>query len=221
MNLETKEPSEREPMNLERISFAIILATLTFVLGFMISYIVSYNQENSLEGVQENLKYDLLSFQVENELANGSCQLFDPYRFAVEMEKIGFSIDLLEKRLGKEDKQVIEKKKLYSLLEVQHFLYVEKYKKNCNNSMHTVLFFYSNNPNEATDGELLGRLLDYLKLRHNNLMIYSFDYNLDTPIINTLKYKYNITEPNIIIVDDKIKLSDVKKSKEIKRYIQK
>ncbi|HRZ85175.1 MAG TPA: hypothetical protein P5277_00160 [Candidatus Paceibacterota bacterium] len=219
--LELKEPEKRKPMNLERIAFALILASLTFVLGFMISYTVSYTQYKSIQDLQDNMKYDLLSVQIEKSLVGNSCTLFNPYRFSSEMSDMGFTIDLLEKRFGKNDEKVIEKKKIYSLLEVQHFLYINDYRKNCNKSMHTILFFYSNEENDIGQGELFGRILNYVKTTNKNVMIYSFDYNLDDPLINTLKKKYNIIQPNTILIDENVKLTSIKNSEEVSFYIDK
>ncbi|MFA6022852.1 MAG: hypothetical protein WC781_02070 [Candidatus Pacearchaeota archaeon] len=220
MALQEIKPIENKHFNYESIVFSIILASLMFVMGFLISYTVSYSQYKDLKLDQDNMKYDLLSFQVENQLLGDSCELLNPYRFASEMDDMGLKISILEKSFGKQDSKVIEKKEIYSILEAQHFLYIKDINTKCNKNINTLLFFYSNNENEATDGELYGTIISALKSNNNDLMVYSFDYWLDTPIVNLMKTKYNVTIPNTIIINEKTKLTNIKNIKDIQIYLK-
>ena len=42
----------------------------------------------------------------------------------------------------------------------------------------------------------------FKKLNSDKIMIYSFDYNLESSIINKLKRDYNITGAPIIVIDE-------------------
>ena len=185
-----------------RVLLAFLLATLFFLMGFLVSYLISYSRYQSVLGVQEQIRYNLLGLDLEKELARDSCDIFNPEEFTRELGQMGNTITLLEDRWGKTDERVLEQKKVYSLLEVQHFLLVQENNKQCGTKYPEILFFYSNLGSYENRANQIGFILGNLKLQNSNVMVYSFDYDLDYAIINILKEKYNITEPNTIVVNE-------------------
>jgi hypothetical protein len=113
-----KTDKEIRPAYGWKVLTAFLLATIAFVLIFVLGYSISYLKYHSVLQTQENLRYDLLSFEIERELLEESCVSFDPYRFSDEMDNMGKSIGLLEQMLGKSDSGVLSQKKTYSLLEL-------------------------------------------------------------------------------------------------------
>ena len=51
-------------------------------------------------------------------------------------------------------------------------------------------------------------------------MIYSFDVNLDDDLIMELKAKYNVSEPPTILINEKIKITNIQKIEEIEQYLK-
>jgi hypothetical protein len=210
---------EDRVLPIKRIILALIIAAIIFFSGFLFSYSVSYSKYQSVLAVQDKIKYDLLSLDLQGELISSSCDLFDPYSFSKELDNMGVTMAVIESRLGKENIDVIEQKKIYSILEIQHFILVQKHNSECNNTIPIILFFYSNDEKYIDEGEMMGYILSNLKKTTKNIMIYSFDYNLDSDLVRTLKNKYNITEPNTIIINDKIKLKNIKNIDEVEVYL--
>jgi hypothetical protein len=190
-----------------KIALALILATLVFVSMFVFGYIISYNKYRAVLESQESLRYSLLSFEIEREILGDSCSNFDPYRFSAEMDNMGRIISLLEEKLGKGDSQVLEQKKTYALLEARHYLYIKDHNNKCNDSLPIILFFYSNKDDYKDQADKMGYMLSALKTKKENLMIYSFDYDLDSSLIYILKDKYKIDSPNKLVINERTLLN--------------
>jgi hypothetical protein len=156
---------------------------------------------------------------LEKQIISSSCNLFDFYSYSKELDDMGSSLILLEEKYGKNDKRVLDQKKIYSMLEVQHFLFIKNYNENCKPKLNTLLFFYSNNNDFVNQAEKIGYILTSLKQKNNNVMTYSFDYNLDTSLIKILKTKYNITQPNTVIINEKTKVINPANIKDIENKI--
>jgi len=99
----------------------------------------------------------------------------------------------------------------YMTLEYRNYLINEIIKNRCNESTNTILYFYSNKPDECKtcekEGYILSDVRSELIKNNQSIKIYSFDMNndIDSRIINILKDKYNITVyPTLIINDKKI-----------------
>lgn len=191
------------PPYLGKLIIAFILGTLIFCSVFLLGYTISYYKMQSTALVQEDLRYQLLSMNIEQELLGNSCKDFDPSRFSNERNRVGAIIGLLEERLGKENAQVLEQKKIYSILEGNHFLYIKQHNENCNNTVPFLLFFYSNKGPYKDEAQKLGYIITTLNNEKPELMVYSFDYDLDSSIIELLKEKYNITIPNQLVINGK------------------
>ena len=123
----------------------------------------------------------------------------------------------LEETFGKNNKKVQFRKIFYSLVELEHFEFINEINKKCEKDFLTILFFYSNDGRDIDKSERAGKLLDYISQKNKNLIIYSFDINLDSEIIKNLKKLYKIEESPTIIINNKkisgnIQLGDIEKN---------
>ena len=204
----------------KKLITAFILGTLVFALIFILAYSISVNKMQSVYKTQEDLRYELLSFQVEQELVGNSCEAFDANRFSGEMRKLGNILDILEKRLGKTDPSVLDQKKTYSLLEARDYLYLKQHNENCkNNTIPIILFFYSNSPEYSDEAQKLGYMLTYLWEKNSNITIYSFDYDLDSDIVRILKEKYHVTQPNVLVIRENTLMNVFEKADDIEKAL--
>jgi len=211
---------EKRPLYGKRIILAFIIATILFALGFLLSYIVTYSKYQSVSISQGTIGYSLLDLELQERLITSSCNVLGLFSLSTELDEMGSTMGILEKRFGKTDIRVLSQKEIYSMLELQHFLLIKSYSEKCNKSINSILFFYSNEENFADAGEKIGYILDSLKSQKKQVMIYSFDYNLKINLIELLKRNYNITEPNIVIINEKIKLNNINNIKDIQKYIK-
>ena len=209
----------KRPMHKKRIIFSLILATVIFASIFLITYTFSYTKYSSILMSQEKIKYNLLSLDLERQLLSSSCESFDPYHFSSELQNSGSDIGILEDRFGKQDKKVLEQKKIHTMLEVQHFLLISEHNDLCEDKIQTILFFYSNQENFINEAEKIGYLVGTAKNKDGSLMVYAFDYDLDSNLIKILKNKYSIEKPNILVINQETIVSEVKEIEDVEKYL--
>jgi hypothetical protein len=212
---------EKKPLYGRRIFLAFVIATILFIGAFLIAYEVSYSKSKSIAISQEEIYYNLLNSQLEKQLIIFNCDSFIPYEFATDLSNMGSLLGILEDRFGKNDAKVIKQKEIYSMLELQHYFLIKDYNSECDKSLNTILFFYSNNENFINSAEKIGFILSSLKTQNKEVMIYSFDYDLNLNIIKLLKEKYNITQPNTIIINEEIKITELKTIEELEKNLKK
>jgi hypothetical protein len=182
-----------------RYLWAFIIGTFLFFLGFYITYLVSQTELRNIGLVQNQLSYGLFeqklinSFFLQNICEESTFSDLNRYR-AIQ----GGAIDSLEKKYGKDNSIVLERKKFYTLIQIAHLEFLEERIEKCEYSMNVLMFFYSNQPSDAEESSRVGSLLDIVGNRGHNLQIYSFDYFLDSELIELLKEKYNVVDYPLI-----------------------
>ncbi|MEM4270995.1 MAG: hypothetical protein QXO70_02775 [Candidatus Pacearchaeota archaeon] len=195
----------RREFYIERLVLSFLIASLAMLMVFSFAYWISYKNyqgvTNRVNIVEENL------LELRKLGANLSCDERILIESSKRLDEIGSKIGLLESTIGKNDLRVIEQKKLYADLEIEHFNIVRNLNYICNRSFITILFFYSNEEELRDESERVGFILGTFKKRaENRIMIYSFDYGIDYETINRLKKKYEINAIPIIVVNEKDKI---------------
>ncbi|MEK6859769.1 MAG: hypothetical protein AABX54_03050 [Nanoarchaeota archaeon] len=211
---------EQRPIYGKRILLSFIIATIIFAGGFLSGYLISYSKYQSISISQEKIRYHLMDLDLQGKLITSSCNSPDFYSFSSELDSIGSIIGILEQRFGKKDNKVLEQKEIYSMLETQHFLLIKNYNEKCKKSIPTILFFYSNLEEFSGQSDKIGYILSSIKSQKKQIMIYSFDYDLDTSLIKLLKKNYNVTQPNTVIVNENLKLVQIKNIEDIQKYLK-
>ncbi len=202
---------KKKELHLLKVLLAFLIATFLFSSGILIGYSVSYIKFQDVSNAQEEIKYDLLGINLEKEFIT-SCNPVILSTISSELDDMGKSIDILEQRFGKTDSRVLNEKKKYVLLEVQHFLIVKEYKETCSKNINIIFFFYSNSDayENSRTAARIGNFLTELKNKNrDSVMIYSFDYELEMNMIKILKTKYDITNPNMIVLNENEKFKGI------------
>lgn len=207
-------------ISVKRLIFSFLIATGVFLLIFLLSFGISYFNFQKVASEQQSILYNLLNMNAQDQLSGISCENSSLVPLSKQLNDMSTVIGLLETKMGKNNPSVIESKKLYTAIEVQHFLQVKKYNAYCNTSVDTILFFYSNVEN-ASASETTGYILSTLKTKNpNNLMIYSIDYDLNIPIISILKQKYSVEGPNTVIINESVKMSNITNINQLGNYLK-
>lgn len=211
---------EKRPLSTNRMLLSFLIATFLFTCGFLFGYIVSISKYNDISSIQENLKYELLAIEIQKEFLKDSCTNFDPSKISADLTEMRSTMVVLEERFGKTDERVLSQKKIYSILESQHFLFIKEYNEECGKKYDTLLFFYSNLGDYKNRAEALGLMIDKATENNDNLMVYSFDYDLNSELVKTLKERYNIQQRNTVVINEKTILPNVKNVEDIEKYLK-
>jgi len=209
----------REIQSGRRYVFAFIIGTGLFILGFFIVNSLTYFEYQRISNLQDELAYKIFEDKLNYRLFGKEICSEESYKKI--SEDLGFQgriIDDLERKFGKDDLRVIERKKFYSLILLEHFEFVNLRNTECDDFVHTILFFYSNDNEYIEGSEELGRMLGGVHSRNENLVIYSFDFNLDSDLVRELKDRYYVQQPLEILIDERVKINDIKNIEEIERH---
>ena len=211
---------EREIQSKKRYILAFAIGTAIFLFIFMVSYSFSYFEFQRISSLQGETAYEIFKDKLDNSLfSQENCSQEIYFKVSEDLGFQGQIINDLEKKLGKNNQEVLFQKKFYSMIELEHFEFVKEMNKKCDQNIQIIFFFYSNEKSEEDYSEDLGRLLDKVVERNPNLVIYSFDTNLDADLIKKLKKKYNVEEPNTLILNEEEKLVNPKGFLEIEEKL--
>jgi len=199
---------EKRPIQSKgRYILSFVIGTALFLLIFVISSAVSYFEFGRVSVIQGQLAYDIFVDKLDYSLFDKEgCNEEVSEKISSDLSAQGRIIDDLERKLGKNNKQVLFRKQFYTLVELEHFEYIQNLKEYCGKDVNTLFFFYSNEKDDLEKAEELGRLLDVVGQRNSNLFIYSFDINLESELIEKLKFKYGIDQPGVLVINNQFVL---------------
>jgi len=210
----------RELQSKMRYILSFLIGTFIFIFIFILSYSLSYFEFQRISNIQEDIAYKIFEDKLDSSLFEENICIENHFTKITEDLRIqGRIIDDLEKKLGKENKDVLFRKKFYSLIELEHFEFVQEFNKQCDFDMNIVLFFYSNKKENLDKSEDMGRLLDILHGRNEKVIIYSFDSNLDSDLIRKLKMKFDIDNPITVLINNICKFEDLTALKELENCL--
>lgn len=107
----------------------------------------------------------------------------------------------------------------YDILRVMFFLNSLKIKDNCNETMHIITYFYDyEDPSidiKSKQAVFSNMLMKLKEKRGNKIILIPIAGDVDFSSIQILIKEYNITELPTILIDEKIKITEIKTTEEI------
>lgn len=182
----------------------IITGALFAIAGGLSNFFSDKKLEN-IRTIQNKLATDILSsetqFALLSELSceqdNGSGNL------SSELNELADKISFSEENI-KDNADVVELKRYYSLLQIKDYLLTKKINEKCDGNLIPLLYFYTT-ANNCTECIKQGYVLTELREKYPNLRVYSFDYSLDLSALKALIRIYKIEDTKLpaIIVNEK------------------
>ncbi|MFH1452262.1 MAG: hypothetical protein ABIF88_03760 [archaeon] len=221
MELETEITGNRKVKSKKRYFLAFIIGTSIFLIGFAITSSISYLEYQRISNLQDPTSYQIFSDKLAFTLFNEDiCSEENYLEISNDLGFQGRIIGALEEKMGKNDARVLFRKKFYSLIQLEHFEYVKLINEECDKNINTILFFYSNEDEVLGKSEGFGDILSVLHEKTgNDLVIYSFDMNLDSEIVRLLNKKYKIDNQITIIVNEEHTLTTIDNINEIESLL--
>lgn len=195
---------DRKFKSKNRYLWSFVISTCVFILLVLASYSISYFELKRISDLQGEVAYAIFEDKLDYTLfEEGLCEEESFEAISRDLNFQGRIIDDLENKFGKDDSVVLFKKKFYTLVELEHLEFVNLLNARCDLDMSTILFFYSNEKGDLGRSEEVGRILDAVHSRNSDsLMIYSFDINLDSELIEKLKKKYNVVDSPSLVINE-------------------
>jgi len=187
------EQKPREFESRKRYVAAVIIGTIAFLIVFAISYSLSYVELQRISNLQTGVGYDVFEDNLDYSFFGISpCNTSSFEKISEDLGFQGRIIDDLERKMGKKDENVLLRKKFYSLIEIEHFDFVNAFNQECGKKYNTILFFYSNNASEV---------------------------DLASDLIDKLKNKYNITDSPVAVINEQVQVKLPANIIEIEKYL--
>lgn len=188
-----------------KYTFTFFVTVAIFATAFFASTFFSNKRVENVKFIQDNIAIDILSSETQFDLLKEvSCQNVSDSMLSPELNILGDKLSHTENDRGENDEDVMYLKKYYSLLQVKDYLLSKKLAEKCGVLKKPVfiIYFYSNK-GDCADCQKEGYVLTRLKEKYPELRVYSFDYNLQLSVIDSLKAIYRISNalPALVIED--------------------
>lgn len=195
----------RAKIDTKKYMLAFVVTALVFFGALLISNRFSQKRIEEIKSIENNIALDILASETQFALLQeSSCRAVDHRTaFSEELNNLAQKLSYTEENLGDKNKEVIDLKKYYSLLQVKDYLLIGKINEKCGIKPITIIYFYSN-AGDCDDCKREGYVLTKLREELPELRIYSFDYNLDLSVVKTMKSIYGIknTLPALVVGDE-------------------
>lgn len=200
-----------------RLYLAFFIACFLFAFGLFIGYLAKGIVEQTSLSIEETTRNELINLETLSLLEKRfPCNTEILNLTSQKLNYLGSLIDTLEAKKGKNDPQVLELKKLYTILEVRHMLLVLDREDECSSGESDVfLFFYSNKQECKDDVDRISFVLSYLRKKYSNAKVYSFDSELESELVRVLKDQYNVGDCASVVLNGKNVGFNVQKSEQL------
>ncbi len=181
-----------------------LLTTTLFCIGIIIGMSMTRIRVEYLDGdissLKENIEAVELGFLLTFTLENSSCPYLQNQLDSISelADEVGGRIVSLEKNEQMDNSAYISMKKDFMLIRLKYWILTERFKKNCNSNLTTVLYFYSIRDCDECGDQ--GTVLDYLQSKVDELYIFPVDAFENLTIMSTIRNIFDIdTTPSIVI----------------------
>lgn len=188
-----------------RYFVAFLLTVSIFVLGVFFGMIMSDFKTSKIYDSERELMTNFLVQDVQSELlTTDPCKFVTSGLVSQELFKVGDRLTALENELGKNNPQVLSLKRYYTILQLKDYLFFKKVNEKCNSKFILNLFFYSNDHKKCEKCEDQGFVLSYVRAKNDNIRTYSFDIDLEMPIVQYLTHYYNVTGIPSVVFNEQV-----------------
>ncbi|OIO46291.1 hypothetical protein COX24_02615 [bacterium (Candidatus Gribaldobacteria) CG23_combo_of_CG06-09_8_20_14_all_37_87_8] len=179
----------------QKYLLVLFFTGLIFTLGFFFANLISKKNLESLDSLQQNLRVDILSLETQFSILNQTpCENLNESTLTQELYDIAQTLTSVGNNVGKDNPYYLQLKKYYSILEIKHWLLLQRAKKECGLPLTFIIYFYADKKT-CPDCDNQGYILTHLRRKYPDLRVYSFDFNLDLSALDALKSIYLI-QPN-------------------------
>ncbi|MEK6913635.1 MAG: hypothetical protein AABW47_03110 [Nanoarchaeota archaeon] len=207
--------------------YALIATFFVFNLGIFMGYMLEVSRVDKINLLYLNAEIGILDQLVQKEalgILNPSCDLLNEenIKFGDNIYREALTIQEYE-NANKINNDIQFQHKRFDLLRTLFFVNSIRIKQKCNSDYHIVTYLYKyNNPSLEQDSKqkFFSNLLGELKEKFGNkIILIPIATDNDIPSVNLIVDTYKIIELPTILIDENIKLTEVKKMEEIEKYL--
>ncbi|MFH1626836.1 MAG: thioredoxin family protein [bacterium] len=183
---------EREKTDWLKYFYTFVITALIFATAIYVSNYFSDKKLSQMKIIGDKISLDILSSETQfSLLTETSCKNISDNTLSKEVGQLGEKLSYTEEKVGPNNLDFQNLKTYYSLLEIKDYLLMKKISEKCKDKFVFILYFYSNK-NSCPECQNEGYILTKLHEMYPKIRIYSFDYDFNIPVMETLKSIYNI-----------------------------
>jgi len=210
----------KSKVNFTKILLAFLIATFLFFFGLFVGYLANQVIEKNTNLLLEETKNELFVLESLSSLQEDyPCEPYMMDKISEKLDSLGRIITILEEDKGLNDREVLELKKVYTLIQIKHFILINKLKENCNSNYTTILFFYSNEKECEKEVNEKSFIISFLRKKYDFIRVYSLDLNLNSEIIPFFKEIYGLKGCSEIVLNEKKIEESVETSNDLEKYL--
>ena len=207
--------------------YAFILTFFVFNFGIFMGYMLETSRVNKVNTFYLESELELLDQRIQKD----ALDLMELDCESLVKENIAFADRTFQEALviqryedaNKMNEDINFQHKRYDLLRTLFWINSVRIKQKCGSDYHNLVYFYKfNNPSieQGSKQRFFSNLLIEIKDEYGSkVMLIPIAGDNDLPSINLLLDKYNITEFPTILIDEKIKITDLKTKEDIFKYL--
>jgi len=199
------ELKKEKKINPQKYLLVLLFTLLIFSSGFFLNNQFNKKRVTDIGSLQQDLRIDILSLETQFAiLEQAPCENLNESTLTKELYEISQRLTSVGNNLGPEHSSYIQLKKYYSILEIKHWLLLQKASKACDLPLAFVIYFYTDRE-ACPKCEDQGYILTHFRKKYPFLRVYSFDYDLDLAALQTLKSIYTLKkEMPIIVINNEV-----------------
>jgi thiol-disulfide isomerase/thioredoxin len=180
----------------QKYVLAFLITAAIFGTSFYIVQRIDAQRIADIRATEESISIDILSSETQFDLLGSlDCKtIAENPVLSDQLNSLASRLSIAEQNLGSTNKEVVQLKQQYSLLEIKDYLLLQQIAQKCKLKPVFVLYFYSNQ-GDCPDCSRTGEELSYLRQKYPGLRVYSFDYNLDLSALRTLMALQKLSGP--------------------------
>ncbi len=206
---------------------ALIITFIVFNIGIFMGYKLESSRIDKINKWYLESEMELLDQRIQSdafEFIGLDCDAMvkENIKFADKIFEEALEIDKYEKA-NRINQEIIAQHKRYDLLRTLFWINSMKIKEKCNSNYHNIVYFYKyNHPSieQKAKQKFFSNLLFQIKQeKGDKVMLIPIAADNDISSINLLLKKYEITELPVILIDEKIKITDIESMDDIEKYL--
>ena len=207
--------------------YALIGSLIVFNKGIFMGYMLESSRIEEINSMYSNTEMKILDQITQI----NSMSVMEFNCDSLMKENIDFANDIFEEAQliqRYEDAnilsdEIISQHKRFDLLRTLFWMNSIKIKEKCDLDFHNVVYLYKYNEptiEQKSRQGVISNLLGELKEKYGDkIMLIPISGDNDIPSVNLLVEKYNITEFPVILIDEKIVITDVNGLNDIEKYL--
>jgi len=206
--------------------YALILSIIVFNVGIFMGYMLESSRLNQIDAFYLDTEVELFDQITQKEalsMLELNCDnlIEENIQFGDRIYQEAMKIQGYE-GANKISKSMVLYHKKFDVLRALFWVNSIKMKQRCGYNSHNVVYFYQYNEpplEQESKQKVFSNLLAELKEGFgNNILLIPLSGDNNIPSINLLMEEYNITELPTILIDEKVKLTDIQSREDIEKY---